>query len=214
MSDIKAYESIFSRILDKDSRLYTDVNETIETYYNYTYRGKLYDIYLQQFGEDNLYDYFQMINLLCEYLSSELIMIGDTDEKIRSSLESYYIYLIDNYEELKNNKISVINGVTTRLETFEEKQIDFTKNYMITYLSEQNNIFDTIIYRYPKINLICKKYNFDLTTKKILTLGLLIQFYIKVYIKYNIESRNFSYWHLMNIKIIDETLIISVDYED
>jgi hypothetical protein len=90
--------------------------------------------------EDIIYAYFEDINTFCRYLNKQKLGLDSNNEDIKNS-----------FDDMKSD-------VEDELDEMDEDQCSYyaTKIMIcaLKYLIEQPNILETIIFEYPKINII------------------------------------------------------------
>lgn len=148
-------------ILNKDKRLYKDIINTISLYYTKDNLWLLYKIFVNE----NLTEYFEVINLLLKKLTENYIIVGDSNLHIKNKIKNF---------EWEDNLL-------------ENHQSVFIKDIMLPYLFEKKNILSTTIYKHPFF--IIKFDNYEYTIKNNLTLKSLLKSYTKIYI----ISRTYSH---------------------
>ena len=155
-------------ILQTDNRIYNDINNIIM---KYKCENSLFEIYLKYYERDSLQEYFQMIHCIQNYLINNSIIPGDSDKEIKIHIKKFNKGVCEeldsfDYDEKKDYEIyndpdydidyseyddEYDDEYSADIFKMTSRQLLFLKYHMIPFLLNQKNVFETCIYRHPKI---------------------------------------------------------------
>lgn len=208
-------------ILQTDNRIYNDINNMIM---KYNCENSLFEIYLKYYERDSLQEYFQMIHCIQNYLINNSIILGDSDKDIKKYIKNFNKGVCKeldsfDYDQKKDYEFYNVPDYDIDYSEYDDKytadiceitprQLLFLKYHMIPFLLNQKNVFETCIYRHPKIVINYSNFKIGISDK--LYLGKMNAIYIKLWL----SSREDS-WHGITSTIEHhfkgDTLYVSLD---
>lgn len=196
-------KSLITNILKSNNKLYNDINNIIISYI--PREDNLFDLYnkfLIDFGynlstheqvskeQENLFEYFHVLQELICYLLKNGISIGDTDNNIKDYLENYNNFIFDILKKKIDSNLSIT-------------QVEFLEYYLIPFLLTKKDIFSSILFETNSIHLyyenICFEIDddnesyeifdgnepFEIKKKYYITFVDIIKCYTKIVLKYD-----------------------------